>query len=401
MLGFEDLPLGVVKLRPKSGRGCGRGAIEPHNVVDEAAAPGHYGAVISFEAPELCQMADEDHLLSLGSIIYPGLVRRHPRENGLRLWVDGGPDDESRVRAATRFKILLGVLRARWPGEGELREERLAGLGPGAARGADGGQWLKIGPVLYYTATDDEVRAYAQTAAVAISDSQNVRNALWLNGRANRTAADFYMIHEYARRDFGAERNITATLGVSRRQQRLLRWSANNLSPLEGGRHACEGAPAPWSLDTQERFIADLLRLWMSHLALASDADVPGGGERESGSSREVGPPASSASSVARQIRTCADGSGARPAFLVADTRASVGVRSLAVFPRCSRGALVAGFEGTQFGQARYCPPVDRVAPMRPLRRPVGRLGHASTTASALACRSGELTSRGRGDPRL
>ena len=38
---------------------------------------------------------------------------------------------------------------------------------------------------------------------------------IWLNGRPNRTASDFYMIHEYAARDLGGARGITAALGIT------------------------------------------------------------------------------------------------------------------------------------------------------------------------------------------
>jgi hypothetical protein len=100
---------------------------------------------------------------------------------------------------------------------------------------------------------------------LAIDTSQNIRNALWLNGRANRTAADFYMIHEYAMRDLGGKKGIAAELGIPDNQQERLTQSANNLSPLEGGRHVNEQKPAPWILEEQQEFSADMLRRWISH----------------------------------------------------------------------------------------------------------------------------------------
>ena len=112
-----------------------------------------------------------------------------------------------------------------------------------------------------------EDHLFAQQAAIAIDRSQNLRNALWLNGRANRTAADFYMIHEYAERDLGGEQGITAALGISANEQERLTRSANNLSPLEGGRHVAERSRALWTLEEQREFAAELLRRWIRHLA--------------------------------------------------------------------------------------------------------------------------------------
>ncbi len=156
-----------------------------------------HGVVISYKAPELCQGADEDLLLAMGEIIFPGFVSRHESENGLRLWVEGSATDgTSRTTATVQFQTLLGVLRAWRSVAGQLHEEQLAGLGQGAARRADGNQWVSLGAVNVYAISGGEDRIFAESAAVALDASQNLRNALWLNGRANRTAADFYMIHD-------------------------------------------------------------------------------------------------------------------------------------------------------------------------------------------------------------
>lgn len=50
--------------------------------------------------------------------------------------------------------------------------------------------------------TDGEVENLATAAAQGINTSQNLRNALWLNGRTNPMSADFYMILEYAEKEF-------------------------------------------------------------------------------------------------------------------------------------------------------------------------------------------------------
>jgi hypothetical protein len=233
--------------------------------------------VISYNAPELCQGADQELLLVMGNAIFRGFVRRDEDEGGLRLWVAGKkPNKASHTKAEAQFRTLLGVLRAWRPGAGELVEERRGGLGQGgAARDDDGTQYLTVGPLAVHVSVGDEVRSHAKNAALAIKASQDVRNALWLNGRSNRTAADFYMIHEYAEHDLGGKKGITAKLGISGNQQDNLTQSANNLSPLEGGRHAKGQKGGPWTVEKQEEFTTDMLRRWITHHA-GPMASAPG-----------------------------------------------------------------------------------------------------------------------------
>jgi hypothetical protein len=233
--------------------------------------------VISYKAPELCQAADEDLLLQMGKAIFRGFVSRDEDEGGLRLWVAGKtPNKASGTKAEAKFQTLLGILRAWRSGAGEVVDERRGGLGQdGAARDDNGTQYLTLRPVAIYVGVGDEVRSHAKNAALAIKASQNIRNALWLSGRTNRTAADFYMIHEYAEHDLGGKKGITAKLGISGKQQDNLTQSANNLSPLAGGRHARGQKAAPWTLKEQEEFTADMLRRWISHLA-GPMASAPG-----------------------------------------------------------------------------------------------------------------------------
>ena len=49
--------------------------------------------MISFPAPALCQYADEDLLIDIGAVVFPGCIKRWPGENGLRIWVVGDPTD--------------------------------------------------------------------------------------------------------------------------------------------------------------------------------------------------------------------------------------------------------------------------------------------------------------------
>jgi hypothetical protein len=109
-----------------------------------------------------------------------------------------------------------------------------------------------------------EIETLAANASRGISASQNLRNALWLNGRANRTAADFYMIYEYAEREFGGRKGIRDALGLSDKSQSRLTSSANNVSPLEGGRHAKGVEVAVMRLDEQREYVSELLRLWIT-----------------------------------------------------------------------------------------------------------------------------------------
>ncbi|WP_037267472.1 hypothetical protein [Kibdelosporangium aridum] len=192
-------------------------------------------------------------------------MRRVSEANGLRIWVDGDLRDEAtRVDAVARFQTLLGILRA-WRSEaGELRDEQRAGLGEGPVCDEAGNQFLSIGPVRTYTTFGGEIEWFAECTRRGVGMSQHLRNALWLNGRLNRTAADFYMIHEYAGVEFGGSLGIRDKLKLSTNSQGRLTRAANNLSPLEGGRHAKQSGEAGMTLDEQRTYVADLLRRWIN-----------------------------------------------------------------------------------------------------------------------------------------
>jgi hypothetical protein len=138
---------------------------------------------ISFPAPTLCQGGDEDLFVAIGDIVYPGFVKRPPKENGLRLWVEGDPSDPgSKALATALFQTVLGALRAFRAEAGELRDEQLAGLGAGSVRDEAGNQWVGVGTVGVFATFGDEVEAFAADVRAAIANSQALRNALWLNG---------------------------------------------------------------------------------------------------------------------------------------------------------------------------------------------------------------------------
>lgn len=89
--------------------------------------------------------------------------------------------------------------------------------------------------------------------------------------RLNPTAADFYMIHEYAEEEFCGTKGIEGKLGLSIKSQNRLTQSASSLSPLEGGRKLKGGKSVPMTLDEQRKYVAERLRLWLARYNL-----VPG-----------------------------------------------------------------------------------------------------------------------------
>ena len=56
---------------------------------------------ISFPAPALVQGSDQEVLIEMADVIFPGLVDRGD-ENGLRVWVEGDPGDPESKRLAAR-----------------------------------------------------------------------------------------------------------------------------------------------------------------------------------------------------------------------------------------------------------------------------------------------------------
>jgi hypothetical protein len=127
-----------------------------------------------------------------------------------------------------------------------------------------------VGSAIEYTRFGSEVETYARAAKIALDRSPHLRNALWLHGRKDRNAADFYMISEYAEEDFAGRKAIVADLGVTDSEIRRLRKSANNLAPTEGGRHAKRTGTAEWGLDHQKAFIGRFLKRWIERRARAA-----------------------------------------------------------------------------------------------------------------------------------
>jgi hypothetical protein len=217
----------------------------------------------SFLAPELRQYDDGLFLIEIGQRLFDGAIRSIPNANGLRIWVDGTPQDPAtRQRAGAIFQTALGALRAWCPIAGELADEARFGLGTGSVTDVAGSQWLTVGPANDYSAIEDKLSGFIDDLKVGVDSSQPFRNALWLNGRASRTSADLYMIHEYAKTEFGGTKAIALQLGLTEKSQNRLTQAANNLSPLLGGRHASEKAIPVMDLDDQRRYVNGLLASW-------------------------------------------------------------------------------------------------------------------------------------------
>lgn len=224
--------------------------------------------VAYISAPALCQGADEDQIIEMGAIIFPGFVQRNPGANGLRLNLEGDYKDDSLLKtAADQFQTLLGVLRAWRPLAGQRVDEVRPGIGPGSIRDEHGNQLVMLGSVISYATFGSKVEAYAREAKLASKHSQHLCNALWLNGRRDRNAADFYMVYEYAEDDLGGRKAIVAALGVADNDITRLKNSANNLAPTDGGRHANGSGTAEWGLDDQMGFVACFLKRWIAFRA--------------------------------------------------------------------------------------------------------------------------------------
>lgn len=208
-------------------------------------------------------------MVEMGSVIYPGFVDRMPGANGLRLTVEGDYLHEQPIKfAADRFQTLLGILRAWRPLAGQRVDEVRSGIGQGSIRDEYGNQVIRVGSAIAYTTFGSEVETYAESAKVAIAHSHRLTDALWLNGRRDRNAADFYMIYEYAEDDLGGCSAIVDALHVTNHDIRRLRQSANNLAPTDGGRHAKASGTPEWSLEYQRKFIGRFLKKWIAYRAI-------------------------------------------------------------------------------------------------------------------------------------
>ena len=147
---------------------------------------------------------------------------------------------------------------------GQRVDEVRPGIGSGSIRDEHGNQVIRPGSAIWHRTSGAEVEAYAREAKIAFEHSLHLRDALWLNGRRDRNAADFYMVYEYAKDDLRGDKAIVAALGVTGKDITRLGTSANNLAPTDGGRHAKGSGTAEWGLDDQKKFIARFLKKWIT-----------------------------------------------------------------------------------------------------------------------------------------
>ena len=150
---------------------------------------------------------------------------------------------------------------------GQRVDEVRPGIGPGSIRDEHGNQLVMVGPAIEYATFGSKVEAYAHEVKLATEHSLRLHNALWLNGRRDRNAADFFMIYEYAKDDLKGRKAVVAALGVTDSDITRLKKSANNLAPTEGGRHAKGSGSIEWGLDDQMEFIARLVKRWITYRA--------------------------------------------------------------------------------------------------------------------------------------
>ncbi len=222
--------------------------------------------MLRLSAPRLCQGDDENVILEIGAAIWPGLLRRIPGQRGLCIELEGDYRDESLEKDATRkFQMLLGVLRAWRPSAGHRVDEISPGSGPGPIQDENGNQLIRVVGIPNHSRFGGEVEAFARDAAAALEreGSQRLGDALSVFGRRDLDAAAFFNVYEYAQREFTSPKGIGSALDVTQNELGKLTNSANNLSPVEGGRHAKTSGNPPWTLSEQKEFVAKLLRNWI------------------------------------------------------------------------------------------------------------------------------------------
>ena len=220
--------------------------------------------MIELSMPDVTQGTDQSALLKISDAIEPGFiaVNADTGQYVLRLPGDTKVDDLDRVTEAAfaRFSEMLGVLRAKKHGRGELQSE----VGRTHIRDEHGNQIVRVGTVKVYASFPGEMETFASKAAAGFSVSDDFREALRVFGRANRDAADYYLVYELASKEFEGWQGIRDRLGFSKARLDEFRKSANHLTATEGGRHAA-GDPtrATMSLDEMSLFTTELVAAWV------------------------------------------------------------------------------------------------------------------------------------------
>lgn len=231
-------------------------------------------------APDLCSGDEADLVVEAGQVLAEGAVVNRIHDDGLRVRVgydltdlqdDNGRYDfnPAQREAMEIFQLCLGALRTWRPDFGTLREEARRANGYGSfVEEETGARVLGIGPAIDYSGSDHGGRAeLLQQISATAHPGTILHNALVLNGRTARSAADYYMIFEYAVMEFGQPSKIAKLLGIYEIDLTALRDSSCNISPFEGGRHAEMKTPSKITLDLAgiQRTAAQLLRAWITY----------------------------------------------------------------------------------------------------------------------------------------
>ena len=221
--------------------------------------------MIEFPIPELTQGADQSAIVTISDVIDPGFVMVNPDMGQYVMRVSGDPStddlDKAERIARARFSEMLGVLRAKKHGRGELQVE----IARSHARDEYGNQYVRVGTVKEYAVFPGAMESFASKAAAGLALSPGFRAALRVFGQANRDSAAYYNAYELAKDEFGGRAGIAQHLGVSGNRQDEFRKSANQLSPTEGGRHgSVDPSKATMTLEDLSRFTTDLMTAWIN-----------------------------------------------------------------------------------------------------------------------------------------
>lgn len=149
---------------------------------------------IEFPIPEMTQGDDQQAMALLSNVISPGFIFKDP-DGRYVMNVAGDLSDDldhAERSARRRFHEVLGVLRAFKHGRGELQSE----LVRSPARGPSGAQVIRVGTVKVYMTTPGSLERFGESAYRAFLASSRFHEAVYLFGKPNRDAGDFYTIHE-------------------------------------------------------------------------------------------------------------------------------------------------------------------------------------------------------------
>lgn len=221
--------------------------------------------MIEFDIPDLTQGSDQSAMLTISNTVTLGFLAK----NSSGHFVMRVPGDlrtadleNAEGSARDRFFELLGILRAKKYGRGELVAEVIRS----PARDDSGSVTVRVGTIKEYDGFPGDLENFARKAAHRMAESVEFRDALRLFGGPNRDGAVYYKIYEFAKKALGGPDAIKKILGLSKRRQREFTKSANNLAATEGGRHANnDPSKVSMTLDGLSAFTTDLMSAWITY----------------------------------------------------------------------------------------------------------------------------------------